>query len=131
MLVGVSIRQRYPGHAKQVGHVASFCHLGAYSGKWVIVVDDDIDVSNQDELLYAWLTRADPATSIDFITGTWASPADPRVDPEERAKGNLTTSRAIVDACRPYHWRDQFPEDIDPSPEFTRRAQEKFSYLLE
>ncbi len=79
----------------------------------------------------ARLTRADPATSIDFITGTWVSPADPRIDPEERAGGNLSTSRAIVDAWRPYHWRDQFPEGIDPSPELTRQAQEKFSYLLE
>src|SRR5262249_61766884 len=65
MLVGVSITQRYPGHAMQAGHVACQCHVGAYAGKYVIVVDDDIDVSNLDEPGWAMLTRADtpPSTS--------------------------------------------------------------------
>ena len=34
--------------------------------KYVIVVDEDIDVSNLDELMWAMLTRSDPATSIDI-----------------------------------------------------------------
>ena len=66
MLVGVSITQRYPGHAMQAGHVACQCHVGAYAGKYVIVVDDDIDVSNLEELIWAMLTRSDPCPgSID------------------------------------------------------------------
>jgi 4-hydroxy-3-polyprenylbenzoate decarboxylase len=131
MLVGVSITQRYPGHSKQAGHIACQCHVGAYAGKYVVVVDDDVDVSNLDELIWAMLTRSDPATSIDIITGAWSTPLDPRISPEEKAKGNFTNSRAIIDACRPFHWRDKFPKVNMPSPETARKAREKFGYLLE
>ncbi len=131
MLVGVSITQRYPGHSKQAGHVACQCHVGAYCGKYVIVVDEDIDVSNLDELIWAMLTRSDPASSIDIITGAWSTPLDPRISPQEKAIGNFTNSRAIIDACRPYHWRDQFPVVNMPSQAVMKKAREKFSYLLD
>ena len=130
MLLGVAIKQRYAGHSKQAGHVASQCHVGAYAGKYVIVVDEDIDVSNLEELMWAMITRSDPATSIDFIRGAWSTPLDPRLDPEERARGNFTNSRAIIDACRPFHWRDKFPRVNQMSPEAQRKAREKFGYLL-
>ena len=45
LLLAVAINQRYPGHAKQAGHIAAMCHVGAYCGRYTIVVDDDIDVS--------------------------------------------------------------------------------------
>ena len=131
MLLGVAIKQRYPGHAKQAGHIACQCQAGAYGGKWVIVVDDDVDVTSLDDLIAAALTRSDPATSTDFIRDCWTSPADPRVHPDERAKGNLTNSRMIIDACIPFHWRDRFSKSIRPSADVARRAREKFGYLLE
>ena len=53
LLLAVAINQRYPGHAKQAGHIAAMCHVGAYCGRYVIVVDDDIDVSNLEELVWA------------------------------------------------------------------------------
>jgi 4-hydroxy-3-polyprenylbenzoate decarboxylase len=130
MLLGVSIKQRYAGHSKQAGHVAAMCHAGAYAGKYVIVVDDDIDVSNLEELMWAMLTRSDPASSIDIIHGTWSTPLDPRIPPEQKEQGNNTNSRAIIDACRPFHWRDKFPKVNVPSPEVARKAMEKFGYLL-
>ncbi|MBM3485098.1 MAG: UbiD family decarboxylase [Alphaproteobacteria bacterium] len=131
MLLGIAIRQRYPGHAKQAGHVAAMCHVGAYAGKYVVVTDEDIDVSNLEELTWAMLTRSDPATSIDIIHGAWSTPLDPRIPPDEKKKGNMTNSRAIIDACRPFHWRNEFPKVNAPSPEEARRARERFGYLLE
>ena len=130
MLGGISITQRYPGHSKQAGHVACQCHTGAYAGKYVVVVDDDIDVSNLEQLIWAMVTRSDPATSIDIIRGAWSTPLDPRISPEDKAAGNFTNSRAIIDACRPFHWRDRFPAVNMPSPDTMKRALQKFSYLL-
>jgi UbiD family decarboxylase len=130
LLLGVAINQRYPGHARQAGHIACQCHVGAYAGRYVVVVDDDIDVSNLEELIWAMLTRSDPATSIDIITNAWSTPLDPRLDPEQRARGDYTNSRAIIDACRPWHWRDKFPRVNVPSPEERRIAQEKFGHLF-
>ena len=131
MLVGVAITQRYPGHSKQAGHIACQCHVGAYAGKYVVVVDDDVDVSNLEELIWAMLTRSDPATSIDIVHGAWSTPLDPRINPADKAAGNFTNSRAIIDACRPFHWRDKFPAVNMPSPETMKKAREKFGYLLE
>lgn len=131
MLIGVSIQQRYPGHSKQAGHIAAQCHVGAYAGKYVIVTDEDIDVSNLEELIWAMLTRSDPATSIDIIRGAWSTHLDPRIPPEEKEKGNLTNSRAIIDACRPFHWRDEFPAVNAPSPELAKESRERWGYLCE
>jgi UbiD family decarboxylase len=131
LLISVAIEQRHPGHATQVGHVASQCHVGAYLGRYVIVVDDDIDVSNLEEVIWAMLTRSDPATSIDIIHNAWSTPLDPRIPPEQRERGQFTNSRAIIDACRPFAWRDKFPKVNAPSPEVARRTREKWSYLLE
>ena len=130
MLLGVSIKQRYAGHAKQAGHVAAMCHAGAYAGKYVVVVDEDIDVSDLEHLMWALLTRSDPATSIGIIDGTWSTPLDPRLDPEDRARGDYTNSRAIIDACRPFHWRDRFPRVNQLSPDTLRAVQQKFGARL-
>ena len=131
MLLAVAIKQRYPGHAKQAGHVAAMCHVGAYAGKYVVVTDEDVDISNLEEMTWAMITRSDPATSIDIIKDAWSTPLDPRIPPEEKAKGNMTNSRAIIDACRPFHWKDNFPPVNAPTQEVARRAREKFGYLLE
>jgi len=131
LLHGVSINQRYPGHATQAGHIAAQCGASAYASKYIIVVDDDIDVTDLDQLLWAMLTRTDPKESIDFIAGSWDSPADPRLPPEKRAVRDMTHSVAIINACRPFHWRDKFPPANTPSPEVARKARERFGWLLE
>ena len=61
----------------QAAHVAAQCGASAYASKYIIVVDDDVDVTNLDQLLWAMLTRTDPKESIQFITGSWDSSADP------------------------------------------------------
>jgi UbiD family decarboxylase len=131
LLLAVAIEQRYAGHATQVGHVASQCHVGAYAGRYVVVVDEDINVSNLEEVMWAVVTRSDPATSIDIIHNAWSTPLDPRIPPEDKVKGKLTNSRAIIDATRPYDWRDQFPKVNAPSPGLAQKAREKFAYLLD
>ncbi len=130
MLHGVSIKQRYPGHAVQSGTIAAQCGGAAYASKYVIVVDDDIDVTNLEQLIWATLTRTDPKHSIQFIEGAWDSPADPMLTAEKRAVRDMTHSVAVINACRPFHWRDKFPPSNAPSPEVARRAQEKFGWLL-
>ena len=40
--------------------VASHCHAGAYCNRWTIVVDDDIDPTNINDVIWAMCTRCDP-----------------------------------------------------------------------
>jgi len=130
-LTAVSIKQRYPGHARQAGHLAAMCRSVAYAGKYVVVVDDDIDVSNLEELMWAVCSRSDPATSIDFIRNAWSTPLDPSIPPERKAQNDFTNSRAIIDACRPFHWKDDYPIVNTPLPETARRTKEMFSWMLD
>jgi len=91
----------------------------------------DVDVTNLEELIFATLTRADPATSIDMIQGAKGAISDPRLAPWDRASKNFKNRRMIIDACRPFHWRDEFPEINQPSADSAKRTHEKFGYLLE
>jgi 4-hydroxy-3-polyprenylbenzoate decarboxylase len=81
--------------------------------------------------MWAALTRADPVKDVDFIRGGWNSPADPLVSPADRAAGRTTNTRMIINACRPFAWRDEFVAAVKPSEEMARRAREKFGWLLD
>ncbi len=131
MFHGVSIKQRYPGHAIQAGTIAAQCGGSAYASKYIVVTDEDVDVTDLEALIWAMLTRSDPKESIQIIDGTWDSPADPRIPPEKRKIGDMSHSVAIINACRPWHWRNEFPLANTPSPEVARKAREKFGYLLD
>ena len=62
--------------------------------------------------------------SMDIVHGAHTSPADPLLTAEKRARGDLSMGRAVIDACRPFHWRDQFPKVNAPAPDQARRARE-------
>src|SRR5207249_11295363 len=56
----ISLRQRYGGHARQAVHVALGAREGGYLGRFVIVVDDDIDPSKPAAVLWAMPNRCEP-----------------------------------------------------------------------
>ena len=96
----ISIKQKYGGHVKR----AAMAMLGStygYHRRFVIIVDDDVDPSNIDDVLWALATRCDPATAINVISEAWSTPLDPRIAPEARAARNFTNSVAIINACQP------------------------------
>jgi len=66
----VSIRKAYPGHAKRVMMgIWSFLRQFVYT-KFVIVVDDDIDVRDWKEVMWAISTRMDPVRDLTLIENT-------------------------------------------------------------
>ena len=102
----VSIKQLYGGHAKQAGFVASQCHAGAYSNRWTIVVDDDIDPTNINDVIWAMCTRCDPREDVDIVRGCWSTHLDPMCYDGETDRRN---ARVVIDACKPFARRDTFP----------------------
>ena len=69
-LACVSIRKQYPGHAKRVMlGIWSFLRQFMYT-KFVIVTDDDIDIRNWPDVIWAMTTRMDPARDMTFIEHT-------------------------------------------------------------
>jgi len=66
----ISIRKQYPGHAKRVMMGAwSFLRQFMYT-KFVIVTDDDIDIRNWQDVIWAMTTRMDPARDTVMIENT-------------------------------------------------------------
>ena len=80
----VSIKQRYPGHARQAGLIATECHAAAYLGRYTIVVDDDIDPTNLNEVLWAVCTRSDPSLDIEILRRCWSGPLDPIIHKDNK-----------------------------------------------
>ena len=128
--VVISLEQRYAGHAKQAATAAMSSPEGAYHGRFIIVVDDDIDPTNEGDVLWAVATRCDPATAIDIVRDCWSTPLDPTLTPEKRGAGNFTNSRAIINACRPYHWKDQYPKVNRVSGELRGKTLKKWKELF-
>jgi UbiD family decarboxylase len=101
----VSLKQMYPGHAAQAMALAAQCTGGAYFGKYVIVVDDDVDPTNVSQVLWAMATRSRPAQSIDILRETWSTFLDPSLNPPEiRPWG----SKCLINACMDYRYIKAF-----------------------
>ncbi len=123
----VSIEQRYPGHARSVLHVAAMGQVGAYMGRITIVVDEDIDVTDISEVIWAVVTRVEPEHDVEIVRRGWSGPLDTPVDPEKK---NGMSSRLLIDATRPWEWRERFPEPIGPDPATKRTTREEWGHLL-
>lgn len=130
-LVAVAISQKYPGHAKHAGLAALASNAAIFRNRAIIVVDDDVDPSNLDEVIFALTTRCNPAEDIDLMRGTPGTFLDPRISPERRAAGDSTGSSMIIDACRPYTWRSSFPRVNTLSRELTQRTLTKWGKELD
>jgi len=131
LFIVISLRQRYGGHARQAAHVVLGAREGGYLGRFVVVVDDDIDPSNMADVLWAMATRCDPETSIEIVRGCWSSPIDPRIPPERRKEGDFTNSRAIIDACKPFRWMNDYPKVHALDPEERAKISQKWSHILD
>ena len=122
----VSIKQDFPGHATQALLLTAGALAANYLGRFVIVVDEDIDPTNIHDVTWAMATRCDPVEDIDIIRKAWSGPLDPL-----KKAGDNFNSRALIDACRPYDWIDEFPDVAEASPEEKARTLEKFGHLLD
>ena len=72
----ISIKKRYPGQAKKV--MMGLWGLGQLAlTKFFVVVDDDVNVHDMDEVLWAVTTRADPARDSIIIDRTPTDTLDP------------------------------------------------------
>lgn len=106
MLV-VSIAQKHAGHAEQVLALAAQCPAAAFFIKWIIVVDDDVDPTDLNQVLWALSTRCDPGADVEFLRRTWSSPLDPsQYPPELRPYG----SKALINACKTHRHIKHFPK---------------------
>jgi len=93
----VKIRQEYEGHPRQV----MLAVLGAEPtwAKVCTVVDEDVDIYDMNDVMWAVLTRSRPDVDVITIPGTPSFYRDPDKD---------HWGRLAIDATAPFARRDQF-----------------------
>lgn len=101
----ISLEQRYAGHAAQCLALAAQVPGGAYYTKWIIAVDEDIDPTDMDQVIWAMSSRCNPVEDIDVLRNTWSTWLDPTQNPpEERPYG----SKALINACKEHRYLPVF-----------------------
>jgi 4-hydroxy-3-polyprenylbenzoate decarboxylase len=132
----VALKQMHPGHVDEVVRVLA-PGGNQYMGHQIwIFVDDDIDVTNSQEVLWAVAGRCAPETGVKVIPGTGVWQLDPRVRPEDRSNPGqegrkpYTAHNLVINACRPYDWIGDFPPVCVNSPELRKRILEKWKELF-
>lgn len=106
-MVIVSLTQQYAGHVAQVLALTAQCPAASYYTKWIIAVDDDVDPTDFDQVMWALSTRCHPSEDLDILRKTWSTGLDPsQYPPEARPYG----SKVLIDACKPHRYIKQFPK---------------------
>lgn len=127
LMTVISLKQRYAGHAKRAAMIAA---ANSYMGRIVVVVDEDVDPSNLPDVMWAIATRCEPSEAVDIIRNAWSSSLDPRIRPEDRLKGATSHSKMIIDACKPFAWKDDFPPSSALLPDEAAEIEEKWKHAL-
>jgi 4-hydroxy-3-polyprenylbenzoate decarboxylase len=119
-MVIVSMKQQYAGHTAQVLALTAQCPAASYYTKWVIAVDDDIDPTDFDQVMWALSTRCNPSDDLDILRNTWSTGLDPsQFPPEARPYG----SKVLINACKPHRYIKEFP----PSTLLRQKTYDKVS----
>lgn len=111
-LICISTRVPYPHYVKDLAaavwsspHIRYVFHL--------FIFDEDIDVTNIDEVLWAFSTRCHPDRGISKVTPAPGQPLVPFLSKAEKA--NLTAASVLFDCTWPKDWA---PEDIPEKASF-------------
>ncbi len=99
--VVVSMTPFYPGHAQKVGLILA--NLRPNVGKFVTVVDADIDIRDPFAVDWALNYRVNPERDIYIIPNSAASPLDPSTtiditELSDKPKGARRSSKVVIDA---------------------------------
>ena len=96
----------------------------------MVVVDDDIDPSNLNDVMWAIATRAEPVQIGRHHQERLELSLDPRVPPADEEKGITSHSKLVVDACRPFSWIDRFPKTTALDKSEAREIEQKWLSVI-
>jgi 4-hydroxy-3-polyprenylbenzoate decarboxylase len=129
-LMVISIKQRYPGHSMQAALSAISCRPSTIGGQYVVIVDDDIDITNEVDVLWAIINRA-TMNSFHVIEGLRTMAGAPTIRREDWEKGKMLGGRVIIDACWPHEHLNKKPVTARFGPEWQEKITKKFPSLFE
>ena len=101
----ISLEQRYAGHAAQTLALAAQVPGGAYYTKWIVAVDEDVDPTDMNQVIWAMSSRCNPIDDIDILRNTWSTWLDPTQNPPEKRPYG---SKALINACKEHRYLPVF-----------------------
>lgn len=122
----VAIRKQYPGHAKRVQFgIWSFLRQFMYT-KFIVVVDEDINIRDWKEVIWAITTRVDPVRDTLLVENTPIDYLD-FASPVSGLGGKMA-----IDATNkwPGETHREWGTPITMSPEITRKTQALVASIL-
>jgi UbiD family decarboxylase len=119
--VRVSLRQRYPGEARNA-IAAVFCSAGDV--KHVFVVDEDIDVFADEQIDWALATRFQADRDLVVASGFRCVPLDPSL------QGSRTGAKAGFDCTKPFGKADSVEFTVPTAPQLPQRPQRSIEAAL-
>ncbi len=122
-MVVVSIKKRYPGHAKKI-MFALWSTGQLMFTKMVVVVDSDINIHDRNQVIWAMTTRTDPERDVLIVPGTLTDTLDhasPLIN--YGSKMGIDATRKGKDEGYLRRW----PDALEIPPEIVDRATQKLS----
>jgi 4-hydroxy-3-polyprenylbenzoate decarboxylase len=125
-LMIVSIKKRYPGHAKKV--MSALWGLGQSSlTKIIIVVDQDIDPRDMGKVIWALSSNVDPERDVVIIEGSHSDALDPaNVAPSYGSKLGIDATRKLPEERGGREW----PELVEEDSSISRKIEGILSRVL-
>jgi 2,5-furandicarboxylate decarboxylase 1 len=118
-LVYVQIQKDFEG----LGVNTALAALGAYRFKCAVVVDEDIDIYDDESVLWAIMTRTQADRSFFTAPGSYISRVDPTGYPAYPGGPALLSTRLGIDATKPLN--PNFPEVAEPPSSLWRHINPK------
>ena len=121
----VSIKKRFPGEAKKV--MFSLLGLGQLSfTKMMVVFDEDVDIRNVRNVLWALATRVDPQRDVQIVANATADSLDHTTNVPSLG------SKMLIDATRKTKeegYTREWPETISLPEELVKSVERKWQDL--
>ena len=122
----ISIKKAYPGHAKRVMFgLWSFLRQFMYT-KFIVVTDDDVDIRDWKEVVWAITTRVDPVRDTTLVENTPIDYLD-FASPRSGLGGKMgldATNKWPAETAR------EWGRTITMAPEVTQRAEALYAAIL-
>jgi len=107
-MIIISTKVPYPNFAKKLAHTVWGTTPGTYA-YYLVIVDDDVDVTNMGEVMHAFTTKCHPYHGIHTFSDVPTSPINPFLSPENRLKA--TDGGYVLFDCT---WPKDWPQNSIP-----------------
>lgn len=129
LMMVISIEQTGAGDAMHALMAAAGRKRTGGMERYFVVVDEDIDITDINHVLWAMFTRVDPSESIHVLRAPTTA-IDPRLSPAKREAGDMSMGIVLIDACKPFAWRDSYPKSNRFDEPYRAEIRERWKATL-